>query len=382
MQPVVGVCTTTEGLYYLKMKKKYLHHYILLPLSWIYGLIIFLRNKSFDLGILKEKKFPIPIISVGNITVGGTGKTPHIEYLIRLLEKDFKLALLSRGYKRKSKGFILADDLSDAEMIGDEPCQIKKKFPHIIVAVDADRRNGITKIIGSFKDIDLILLDDAYQHRYVKPGLNILLIDFNRPISRDFLLPSGQLREPVSAIKRADMVLITKSPENFTSSKQVEFVHNLNIKLLNKTYFTIVSGDMLLPVFKDNNDINISSLYNSKPSVLLVSGIANPKALKQMIMNISHLITEMHFPDHHFFTSKDISNIKLAFEQMRGTEKILITTEKDAVRFQKFSNLPPELKNRMFYVPIKIEFLNGDAENFNNHIINYVRENKRNSNIY
>lgn len=364
------------------MKTNYLKYYTLLPLSLLYGLIVFLRNMCFDLGILKEKKFPIPIISVGNITVGGTGKTPHIEYLIRLLQKDFKIALFSRGYKRKTKGFILADDLSDAEMIGDEPCQIKKKFPNITVAVDANRRNGISKIIGSFKEIDLILLDDAYQHRYVKPGLNILLIDFNRPVSQDFLLPSGQLRETVSAVKRADIVLITKSPENFTPSKQAEFVKSLNIKLLNQAYFTIVSGDKLLPVFEDTNEINIPGLYNSKPPVLLVSGIANPKALKQMIMNISHLITEMHFPDHHFFSKKDISNIKLAFDQMAEKEKILITTEKDAVRFQKFSGLPPELKSRMFYIPIKIEFLNDDAESFNNQIINYVRENKRNSSIY
>jgi tetraacyldisaccharide 4'-kinase len=340
---------------------------------------VFVRNKCFDLGILKEEVFNIPIISVGNITVGGTGKTPHIEYLIRLLKDEFKVATISRGYKRRSKGFILADDFSDAVTIGDEPCQIKRKFPEIMVAVDADRRNGIKKILSSGIDIDVILLDDGFQHRYVKPGLSILLIDYNRPITQDFLLPAGRLREPASGRKRADVILVSKSPGKLKAIERSIIVKDLYIKTYQYLYFTIVFQNELIPVFRDIVCQEISELKVSRPSVLLVSGIANPLDLKRFAMNISPKIKELQFPDHHEFTNKDISGIIREFDAMEGEDKILITTEKDMVRLQKYSDLPEKLRSRMFYVPISIEFLNDDADNFNNQILNYVRKNKRNS---
>lgn len=361
------------------MFKKNILTFLFLPFSWIYGLFVFIRNKLFDLGILEEKEFNIPIISVGNITIGGTGKTPHIEYLIRLLKDEFKIAVLSRGYKRKTSGFIVADDFSDAEMIGDEPFQIKRKFPEVLVAVDADRRNGINSIMNSDTGIELILLDDAFQHRYVKPGLSVLLIDFNRPISDDFLLPSGQLREPASARKRADIILISKCPENLNAIERRILVKDLNLETLQYLYFTTVLHDDLMPVFSDADQTDTSILSSSNPSLLLVSGIANPLGLKQFALKISPIIKDIQFPDHHAFTKKDIARIILDFEMLQREEKFLITTEKDAARLQKYHEIHSNIKNRMFYIPVRIGFLNDDAENFNKHIFNYVRNNKRNS---
>jgi tetraacyldisaccharide 4'-kinase len=359
--------------------KKNIFTFLLLPVSWIYGIFVRIRNKCFDLGILKESEFNIPIISVGNITVGGTGKTPHIEYLIRLMKDDYKICTLSRGYKRKTRGYILADKFSDAETIGDEPFQIKRKFPEIEVAVDEDRRNGIKNILSSGKDIDVILLDDAFQHRYVKPGLSILLIDYNRPITSDFLLPAGRLREPSSGKERADMILISKSPEKLKAIERRIIVSDLHLKPLQYLYFTTVIQNELIPVFRDYNTPDISVLKASKPSILLVSGIANPRDLKHFARSISAKIKEVEFSDHHEFVPKDIIRITKEYENLSGPEKIIITTEKDAARLQKYSDLPENLKSRMFYIPISVEFLNDDAENFNKQIISYVRNNKRNS---
>ena len=361
------------------LTKKSKLSFFLLPFSWIYWIIVFLRNKSFDLGILREETFAIPVISIGNISVGGTGKTPHTEYLVNLLKNEFKVAVLSRGYKRKTKGFFLADEFSDAETIGDEPCQIKRKFPDIIVAVDENRRNGIRKILEYSKDVGVILLDDAFQHRYVKPGLSILLIDYNRPILDDYLLPFGHLREPSSGRKRANMILITKSPETLKPIDRRIVVKDLKLNNLQYLYFTTVKQSGILPVFEGIGTGDVSNLQALNPCVLLVSGIANPHTLKQFASELSTEITEMHFPDHHEFTDKDISEIRSEFEKIPNSEKILITTEKDAVRLQKFSDLPADFKASMFYIPITIEFLNNDAENFNIQILNYVRNNKRNS---
>ena len=336
----------------------------------------------FDLGILREKEFNIPVISIGNITVGGTGKTPHIEYLIRLLKNNFKVAVLSRGYKRKTKGFILADELSDAEMIGDEPCQIKRKFPDVEVAVDSNRRNGIEKILSLLKDVDVILLDDAFQHRYVKPGLSILLIDYNRLITEDYVLPFGRLREPASGRKRADIVLISKSPEKLNQIEQNKIVKNLKLNQLQSLFFTTIVQDKLIPVFKDIKVIDISEPGDSGFSILLVSGIAVPGDLKRFARNISSKINEIQFRDHHLFTNKDLYKIIHEFETLEAIKKILITTEKDAMRLQKYSDLPENLKNRMFYIPISVEFLNDDSEKFNYQIINYVTNNQRNGNLH
>lgn len=323
--------------------------------------------------------FDIPVISVGNISVGGTGKTPHVEYLISLLKDNFRVAVLSRGYKRKSKGFVPAGDPPDPDMIGDEPCQMKRKFPEVTVAVDEDRRNGIRRLLESEKNIDVILLDDAFQHRYVKPGLSVLLIDYNHPLSGDFLLPAGRLREPPAAKKRADIILITKSPEKISPAVREKISRDLNIKDYQKLCFTTVVQEKLLPVFNHPNDSNNPIVPN--PGIILVSGIANPAGLRNFAENLSTDITEMRFPDHHGYSNKDVARIVHLSEKPEHLGKILVTSEKDAVRLQKYSELPTGIKKRMFYIPIYVEFLDDDGNGFNKQVLNYVKENKRNSKL-
>jgi len=358
------------------LRKKNLLSYLLLPLSLLYGFVVAIRNFCFDIGILKEEQFEIPIISVGNITVGGTGKTPHIEYLIRLLQKDFKLAVLSRGYKRKTKGFYLANEFSSSDQIGDEPKQLKSKFPEVEIAVDADRRHGIKMLLASGKDIDIILLDDAFQHRYVKPGFSILLINYNRLITNDFLLPSGRLREPASSKKRSDCIIITKTPPTLNAHAKQIIINKLNLSKLQSIFFTKINQESTLPVFKENPIKTILELNLKSPKIVLLAGIANPLELKQFALNISENITEMYFPDHHSFTNNDILNIISVFKNLSGNEKILLTTEKDAMRFQNFSDLPVDLKNLMYYIPISVEFQFEEGGIFNQKIAEYAKKNK------
>ena len=358
------------------MKIKKILSFLLFPFSWIYGLIVFVRNKLFDLGLLRETRFNIPVISVGNITVGGTGKTPHIEYLVSLLKNDFKLAVLSRGYKRKTKGFILADNYSDAGLIGDEPLQIKRKFPETEVAVDEDRCNGIRNLLKSGKPIDIILLDDAFQHRYVKPGLSVLLVDYSRPVTKDYLLPYGRLREPASGRYRADIVIISKSPATLQESDRQSIARDLKIADFQSLYFTTMVQNEIFPVFSSHQQEKIPAVNASSASILLVSGIANPRELKKFALNISPVIKEICYPDHHIFSKNDIAHIIHEFDALEGDEKILITTEKDAARLQKFSDLPENIKNKMFCLPVTVGFLNSDKEKFNTRIITYVKKNK------
>ena len=226
----------------------------LTPLSWIYGLAVGVRNKLFDFGILKQKAFDLPVISVGNITVGGSGKTPHVEYLIELLKDKVKTAVLSRGYKRHTKGYILADNNSTTEDIGDEPFQMKRKFDNIYVAVDSKRRHGIERLISDndTKDTDVVLLDDAFQHRYVKPGINILLVDYHRLIIYDNLLPAGRLREPMSGKKRADMVIITKCPKDLKPMEFRVLTKAMDLFPYQDLYFTTIDYIRLKKVFGNN----------------------------------------------------------------------------------------------------------------------------------
>ena len=336
----------------------------------------------FDIHILPQKEFNIPVISVGNITVGGTGKTPHVEYIINLLKDEFRLAVLSRGYKRKTKGFIIADNYSSPNEIGDEPCQIHNKFPEIQVAVDANRVNGIQNLLNSGQVIDVIVLDDAFQHRYVKPGLSLLLIDYERPISKDALLPFGRLREPASSKKRADIILVTKSPEELKAIERRIIVKNLNLPYFQHLYFTSVVREKIQSVFSELPCPEIEKLIERKPAILLLCGIANPTNVKNFTRNISANIIEMFFPDHHVYTRKDIIRISEVYSKIPETDKIIITTEKDSVRLRGIQDVPEEIRKNMFFIPIKIKFLNDDEENFNKQIFAYVRNNKRNSILY
>ncbi len=355
----------------------------LLPFSWIYGWGVKLRNMLFDIGILKSKAFDIPIISVGNITVGGTGKTPHVEYLVELLRKNFRVAVLSRGYKRKTKGFAIATKGCTAADIGDEPYQMKTKFPDVIVAVDKNRCHGITQLTetpsaiqGERKDTDVILLDDAFQHRYVKPGINILLVDYHRLIIYDKLLPAGRLREPLSGKKRADIVIVTKCPPELKPMEYRVITKAMDLFPYQHLYFTKLVYQKLQPIYCGESR-PLHSLSKDE-HVLLLTGIASPK---QMMIDLSPLtphITPLTYSDHHDYTAADIEHINETFQEM-PSPKLIITTEKDAARLFGKDGLSQEVRHHLFVLPIRVEFMLNQQEMFNNNIIGYVRKNSRNS---
>lgn len=353
---------------------------LLYPFSLLYGLVAMIRNLLYDYNIIKSFKFPIPVISVGNITVGGTGKTPHVEYLVNLLKDEFKVAVLSRGYKRKTRHFILAGPDSGIQDIGDEPVQIKQKFPDVHVAVDRKRVNGVQQLMTKIPDLDVVLLDDAYQHRRIKPGLSILLIDFHRPITEDSLLPAGRLREKASEKRRANIILVTKCPDRLKPIDRRLIVKDLSLYAFQHLYFTRLGYREPVPVFFDASpEISGSEIKATHPEILMVTGIANPRIFKRHLRSLSTRITEMIYPDHHSFSQRDITQILRAYNNMQGEDRFIITTEKDATRLRKFANIDPEIKNRLFYIPIVIEFMNEDTENFNNQILKYVKNNKRDS---
>ena len=350
----------------------------LLPLSWLYGIGVRLRNNLFNLGILKSRSFDIPIISVGNITVGGSGKTPHVEYLIKILKDNFKVAVLSRGYKRKSKGFVLSSKTTPMSMIGDEPYQMKKKFPDVYVAVDKDRCNGIERIttMNETKDTDVILLDDAYQHRYVKPGINILLVDYHRLLIYDKLLPAGRLREQKKKKKRADIVIITKCPKELKPMDFRVIRKAMNLYPYQSLFFSTLKYGNLKPAYC-GEDRTLDSI-RKEDNILLLTGIASPKQILIDLQPYTDNIKSMSFPDHHQFTQKDIEDINKTFAEM-PSPKIILTTEKDNTRLFGMEGLSDDVRHNMFILPVEIELMLNQEEEFNEKIIGYVRKNSRNS---
>ena len=349
----------------------------LLPLSWLYGLGVKFRNMLFEIGILHSESFDVPVISVGNITVGGTGKTPHVEYLIELLKDKAKVAVLSRGYKRRTRGFVIADDNATAKTIGDEPLQMKRKYgDDIMVAVDRKRCHGIRQLISDEDGIDVILLDDAFQHRYVKPGVNILLVDYHRLIIYDKLLPAGRLREPLSGTNRADIVIVTKCPHDLKPMEFRVITKAMNLYPFQRLFFTCLEYRNITPVF-GSGEQSLDSI-GKDCHILLLTGIASPQ---QMIEDLSPRcphITPLTFGDHHTFTSSDVARINNEFAALPHP-KMIITTEKDATRLIAVEGLSEEVRGAMFALPVKIRFMLGQEESFNEKIIGYVRKNSRNS---
>ena len=349
----------------------------LLPLSWLYGLGVKFRNMLFEIGILHSESFDVPVISVGNITVGGTGKTPHVEYLIELLKDKTKVAVLSRGYKRRTRGFVIADDNATAKTIGDEPLQMKRKYgDDITVAVDRKRCHGIRQLISDEDGIDVILLDDAFQHRYVKPGVNILLVDYHRLIIYDKLLPAGRLREPLSGKNRADIVIVTKCPHDLKPMEFRVITKAMNLYPFQRLFFTCLEYRNITPVF-GSGEQSLDSI-GKDCHILLLTGIASPQ---QMIEDLSPRcphITPLTFGDHHTFTSSDVARINNEFAALPHP-KMIITTEKDATRLIAVEGLSEEVRGAMFALPVKIRFMLGQEESFNEKIIGYVRKNSRNS---
>jgi tetraacyldisaccharide 4'-kinase len=349
---------------------------LLLPLSLIYWLITSLRNKLFDLGILKSVKFEIPLICVGNITVGGTGKTPHIEYLVNLLQNNHKLAILSRGYKRRSKGFVLAKKDSSPSKIGDEPYQIHQKFTDCVVAVCESRVEGAEKILKKKPKTEIILLDDAFQHRHISPDLSILLVDYNRPVFNDFLMPVGSLRESFSSRKRAQVVVVTKTPENILHDEMNSWKRKLKLSATQHLFFTTFEYGNLIPVFsKKSKFIQLSDLKAQNADVLLIAGIANPKPLTDKLISSGLNIETLFFPDHYNFARNDYARIKAAFKRLKAENKIIITTEKDAVRMKFAKKLPKTISENLYYLPIEVKFLNDSADEFNQIVFTYAAKN-------
>ena len=338
------------------------------PYAWVMAI----RNRAFDTGVLKSREFGIPSICVGNISVGGTGKTPHIEYITRLLKDEFRIAVLSRGYGRKSKGYIKADSHSTMQQIGDEPFQIKNKFKEIDVAVCEKRAYGIEQLTKENRELQVILLDDAFQHRHVKTGLNILLIDSNRPVWNDCVMPFGRLRERISGIRRADIVIMTKcremTEEQMTACR--EFIGRYrNIPM----YFSSIRYGNLYHLHDTAKTVEITT----ESKVLLVTGIAKPQPLKKEIENRGAYVTLMQYGDHHNFSSAEFEEISRKFQN--GDFDMIVTTEKDASRLLNREELPQAMHDNTYVMPIEMEILNKEGKMFNQNIYNYVTENSRNS---
>lgn len=355
-------------------------HSSLLPLSFLYGMGVRLRNMLFDTGILESRSFPIPVISVGNITVGGAGKTPHVEYLIRLLCETKRVSVLSRGYKRRTKGYLLASSSSTSLELGDEPYQMYLKYGRQVhVAVSANRCEGIERLCSDpeTKDTDVILLDDAFQHRYVKPGVNILLVDYHRLIVYDKLLPAGRLREPKDGKRRADIVIVTKCPPDLRPMDFRVITKALNLYPYQKLFFTTIEYGDLIPLFSNSRSLALSEI-TSDFEVLVLSGIASPQHLLCDIQKHTENVIPMTFRDHHLFTPKDIARINNTFDSL-SSKRIIITTEKDAARLVGLDGLSDDVRNHIYALPIKTTFLLEQQEQFDEFILSYVLKNSKDS---
>ncbi len=342
---------------------------VLRPISWVYGAAAATRNQLFKWGVLKQQTFNVPIIVVGNIAIGGTGKTPHTEYVVDIMRHKYKVAVVSRGYKRSTSGFVLASRRSSPLDIGDEPYQIYHKFNgQVPVAVCENRVKGIEKLLSINPEINLIVLDDAFQHRYVKPTVSIVLTEFKRPAFKDNLLPLGRLREPFSAIYRADMVIVTKCPSDIRPLDYRLFKENLQLIAFQKLYFSSYAYGELTPVFPD--DVNLAELPRMKwltenDSILALAGIAHPRPFAKWLRRHKAKVKLRSFPDHHNFQRRDLDTIHELYDHLQGSgRKLIVTTEKDAVRLANNPYYPPELKSVTYYIPIRVRMDQWHSQSF------------------
>lgn len=343
---------------------------VLYPVALIYGLVMQLRNLMFDLRILPSRTFDVRVISVGNLSFGGTGKTPMIEYLIRLTSPGKIVATLSRGYGRDTRGFRLADSSSDARSIGDEPLQFHTKFPGARVAVDEKRTRALRRLLAEIPGLSVVLLDDAYQHRYVRPGLSILLTDYHKPYSEDFVLPSGSLREFRGGSRRADIIVVTKTPRIFSPITRRRMLEELRPAGNQRVYFSYIRYCDPLPVF-DQELVFPAKVTN----IFLFTGIANDYPLREHLERMCSELVVLKFSDHHRYSVRDAETIIRQFNDLPTQKKILVTTEKDVMRIKspeigsRFKNLP------LFCVPMEIDFHGADKESFDQEILRYVDQN-------
>ncbi len=347
---------------------------LLFPLALIYGLILKVRNYLYDKNILKSTTFNIPIINVGNLSVGGTGKSPMVDYLVSMLKHHYKVATLSRGYKRRTKGYILAGDQSSAVEIGDEPMQFHLRHQEIAVAVGEERIEAVPQLLYDRPSTNIIILDDAFQHRAITPGFNILLTDYNNLYTRDFYLPTGDLRDNISSACRANLIIVTKCPHELSADDAKMISSEIAPLPHQHLFFSAITYGLLYHI------VSLTPrTFSKNTEVLLVCGIANPEPLTHYINDQCSSYDAMYFNDHHIFSIDDLRDIRKRFEKIEAPDKIILTTEKDAVRLVKFRQ---ELKDLPFFVlPISIAFLFDSKNRFNDLIINFIRDfNNRNDN--
>jgi tetraacyldisaccharide 4'-kinase len=344
---------------------------LLLPFALVYWLVIWVRNKMYDKKILPSTTFGLPLICVGNLSVGGTGKSPMVEYLVLLLKDKYKVATLSRGYKRKTSGYALANANTTALEIGDEPMQFHKKFPDVAVSVGEERIVAIPQLLHDKPETQAIILDDAFQHRAIKAGLDILLTEQDNLFVHDFYLPTGDLRDLKSSYKRAELIVVTKCRSDLSEAERDKIKKQVNPLTGQEIYFTTIEYGQCYHLIN-----NTAFELNTNTEVLLLTGIANPAPLKRLLENYSKTYYMAQYSDHHIFTIDDLKEIRDKFEGIEASEKIILTTEKDAVRLDKFGT---ELAGLPVYViPVRHKFLFGESEKFNNRIESFIKNFERN----
>lgn len=343
----------------------------LFPVSLLYWFVIAMRNWFYDKNILKSASFGLPVICVGNLAVGGTGKSPMVEYLLLNLKDKYKVATLSRGYKRKTKGYALADQNSTALELGDEPMQFYLKFPGIPIAVGEERIEAIPQLLHDRPDTEVIILDDAFQHRAIKAGLNILLTDYNNLYTRDFYLPSGDLRDLKKSYKRAHIIVITKCDPLITGEEKQKIIDEIDLLEGQQVFFTTTKYGTPYHLLT-RNTIQIS--HSSE--VLLVTGIANPSPLKKMLESVAGSYTMLRYSDHHIFSVDDFKEIKKKYKILNGSDRLILTTEKDAVRLIKFKSDMEDLP--VYVMPVEHFFLFDESQQFNEAVIKFINEFSKN----
>ncbi len=346
---------------------------ILWPLSLLYGAGVRLRNQLFDWGILKSKTFDVPIICIGNLAVGGTGKTPLTEYLIRMLKSKFRIAVVSRGYKRSTKGLVLATQEHTCQEIGDEPFQMRQKFPDILIALDGNRCRAIEHLLSLPKEQrpEVILLDDAFQHRYVAASFTILLTDYGCMFYQDHLLPIGRLREPANGKQRADLIIVSKTPIDLKPIEYRITETNMHLKAHQAVFFTYIQYGSLQPIFP--NALPIVHPFPQEYSILLVTGIASPRPLIEEVKKWGNELRILSFPDHHDFKESDIKKMHARFQAISNKQKIILTTEKDASRLSQNPYITEDMKQHLFYIPICIGFQNEQDKEFEQTIVKHIK---------
>lgn len=348
---------------------------LLYPLACIYGAVVWLRNRLYDSGFYSSISFSVPVISVGNLSVGGTGKTPHIEYLVRLLQYRFKTATMSRGYKRHTQGFLLADAETNALRIGDEPMQYHMKFPDLTVSVAEERMTGIPRLLQQRPSVEAVLLDDAFQHRSVKAGINILITDYQKPFYKDFILPVGTLRENRSAYKRADIVIVSKCPPALTTDQAKEIENHIQPINKQRVFFTKIFYDTPYNLFTGEK------VVLQGKSVLLVCCIAKPAPLISEIERMAKQVHVLSYADHHYFLKKDIEEIKETYNNWNAEQKVIVTTEKDATRLHLHAEKLKEWGVEIVVMPIQVSFLFNKGNEFDKLILDYTERTVNENNM-